>query len=66
MTFSSPGSTVEDLVPQLNIVVQAETGGSLTDPLNVIPDDYEDYEYTKDVEDVVDLKAEYIYDEEYY
>ena len=66
LTFSSPGSTVEDLVPQLNIVVQAETGGSLTDPLNVIPDDYEDYEYTKDVEDVVDLKAEYIYDEEYY
>ena len=66
LTFSGSGSTVEDLVPQLNIVVQAETGGSLTDPLNVIPDDYEDYEYTKDVEDVVDLKAEYTYDEEYY
>ena len=44
LTISSAGSTVEDLVPQLNIVVQSpEEGGSLSDPLNVIPDEYEDY-----------------------
>jgi len=43
---------VDDLTPQLNIVVQApEAGGSLRDPLNVIPDQYEDYEYDEEDEE---------------
>ena len=44
---------MDDLIPQLNIVVQSpEDGGSLTDPLNVIPDEYEDYEdYAEDTDD---------------
>ena len=38
------GSTAApDLSPQVNIVVQnPESGGSLSDPLNVIPDEYEE------------------------
>lgn len=43
---------MEDLIPQLNIVVQSpEAGGSLRDPLNVIPDQYEDYEYDEEDEE---------------
>ena len=44
---------MDDIIPQLNIVVQSpEDGGSLTDPLNVIPDEYEDYEdYEEDTDD---------------
>ena len=43
---------MDDLTPQLNIVVQApEAGGSLRDPLNVIPDQYEDYEYDEEDEE---------------
>ena len=37
------GATVEDLSPQVNIVVP-DAGGSASDPLNVIPDEYEEYE----------------------
>ena len=38
------GSTVDnDLGPQVNIVLQnPEAGGSPNDPLNVIPDEYEE------------------------
>ena len=50
---------MDDLTPQLNIVVQSpEDGGSLSDPLNVIPDQYEDYEYDETDDDVVLLKTE--------
>ena len=38
----TPGSTVDDISAQVNILVQnAKDGGSPTDPLNVIPDEYE-------------------------
>ena len=37
------GATVDDLSPQVNIVVP-DAGGSASDPLNVIPDEYEEYE----------------------
>merc|ERR550532_1767550 len=39
----SEGATVDDLSPQVNIVVP-DAGGSASDPLNVIPDEYEEYE----------------------
>ena len=43
---------MDDLIPQFNIVVQSpEDGGSLSDPLNVIPDQYEDYEYDEEDEE---------------
>ena len=43
----SPGPEFEDLeVPVNTIVLQSDDeGASLSDPLNVIPDQYEDYEY---------------------
>ena len=34
---------MSDLSPQVNIVVP-DAGGSASDPLNVIPDEYEEYE----------------------
>ena len=41
--MTPPGATVDDLSPQVNIVVP-DAGGSASDPLNVIPDEYEEYE----------------------
>ncbi len=41
--LDTPGATVDDLSPQVNIVVP-DAGGSASDPLNVIPDEYEEYE----------------------
>ena len=50
---------MEDLVPQLNIVVQSpEDGGSLSDPLNVIPDEYEEYDYEDDLR-VLDYEEQF-------
>jgi len=63
----SEGSTVDnDLGPQVNIVLQnPEAGGSPNDPLNVIPDEYEedfeieDYQVSYDVNnDVGPLEAD--------
>jgi len=43
------GPTFDDLEPQINIVVQNdEDGSSLSDPLNVIPDEYEESNYDSD------------------
>ena len=54
------GPTFDDLEPQINIVVQNdEEGASLSDPLNVIPDEYElNYESDYDVNQVPSDQAD--------
>jgi len=52
------GPTFDDLEPQINIVVQNdEDGSSLSDPLNVIPDEYEESNYESDY-DANDVPAD--------